>query len=116
MSRLSALGELLDTPLLITNLTNVFYLTGFDSSNAALLVEPGGAATLYTDFRYIASANEVPGVEVQMTKRAMMEDVGARLKGNVQFEADVLPYVEWERLKAGGAKLVPTHGIVDEVR
>lgn len=116
MSRLSALGELLETPLLITNLTNVFYLIGFDSSNAALLVEPGGAATLYTDFRYIESANEVPGVEVQMTKRAMMEDVGARLKGNVQFEADVLPYVEWERLKAGGAELVPTHGIVDEVR
>ncbi len=41
MNRLAALSEQLDTPLLVTNLTNVFYLTGFDSSNAALLVEPG---------------------------------------------------------------------------
>jgi len=114
--RLKALGERLETPLLITNLTNVFYLTGFDSSNAALYVEPGGAATLYTDFRYIESANAVPGVEVQLTKRGLTQDVGGRLKGTVQFEADVLPYLEWERLKEGKAKLVPTCGIVDEVR
>ena len=33
-----------------------------------------------------------------MTKRALMVDVGAQLKGTVQFEADVLPYLEWERL------------------
>ena len=56
MSKRLSAGERLDTPLLITNLTNIFYLTGFDSSNAALLVEPGGTATLYTDFRYIESA------------------------------------------------------------
>ena len=60
-ARLDALSERLDAPLLVTNLTNVFYLTGFDSSNAALLVEPGGEATLYTDFRYIESAQAVPG-------------------------------------------------------
>ena len=28
----------------------------------------------------------------------------------------MLPYAEWERLKAGGAKLVPTRGLVDELR
>lgn len=115
-ARLKSLSERLDAPLLVTNLVNVFYLTGFDSSNAALLVEPGGAATLYTDFRYIESAQEVPDVEVQLTKRGIMHDVGERLKGSVQFEADVLPYLEWERLNKGGAKLVPTHGIVDGVR
>ena len=32
MTRLAALGERLDSPLLVTNLTNVFYLCGFDSS------------------------------------------------------------------------------------
>jgi Xaa-Pro aminopeptidase len=114
--RLQALSAQLDTPLLVTNLVNVFYLTGFDSSNAALLVEPGGAATLYTDFRYAESARSVPDVEVQMTKRAMMADVGGRLKGRVQFEADVLPYLEWERLSSGGAELVPTSGLVDGIR
>ncbi len=116
MSRLEALSERLDTPLLVTNLTNVFYLTGFESSNAALLVEPGGPATLYTDFRYIESAREVPGVRVELTKRVLMLDVGESLSGSVQFEADVLPYAEWDRLKAGGAKLVATSGLVDAVR
>jgi len=116
-ARLKALSERLDAPLLVTNLTNIFYLTGFDSSNAALLVDPGGAATLYTDFRYIESAREVSDVDVELTKRGLMHDIGRRLKGSVQFEADVLPYLEWERLKTGRrAKLVPTHGIVDEVR
>ena len=115
-ARMNALSGRLDTPLLVTNLTNVFYLTGFDSSNAALLVEPGGTATLYTDFRYIEAAQEVSGVEVQLAKRSLMQDIGALLKGKVQFEADVLPFVEWERLQSGRAKLVPTHGLVDEVR
>ena len=114
--RLQALNAQLDAPLLVTDLVNVFYLTGFDSSNAALLVEPGGGATLYTDFRYAESARSVPDVEVQMTKRAMMADVGARLKGRVQFEADVLPYLEWERLSSGAAELVPTSGLVDGIR
>src|SRR5665213_1704753 len=114
--RLDALTTQLDTPLLVTNLTNVFYLTGFDSSNAALLVEPGGGATLYTDFRYAESARSVPDVDVQMTKRSMMTDLGGRLKGRVQFEADVLPYLEWERLSAGAAELVPTEGLVDGIR
>jgi Xaa-Pro aminopeptidase len=114
--RLQALTSQLDTPLLVTNLMNVFYLTGFDSSNAALLVEPGGGATLYTDFRYAESARSVPDVEVQMTKRTMMADLGGRLTGRVQFEADVLPYLEWERLNAGDAELVPTQGIVDGIR
>jgi Xaa-Pro aminopeptidase len=114
--RLAQLGGELEEPLLVTNLVNILYLTGFDSSNAALLVRPGGETTLYTDFRYLEVAREVPGVEVELTKRAVMADLGPRLKGTVQFEADVLPYVEWQRLTAGEAKLVPTSGIVDRLR
>jgi Xaa-Pro aminopeptidase len=114
--RLNALAAQLNAPLLVTNLTNVFYLTGFDSSNAALLVQPGGDATLYTDFRYAESARSVPDVEVQLTKRTMMSDLGGRLKGRVQFEADVLPYLEWQRLSSGSAELVPTEGLVDGIR
>ncbi len=114
--RLDALTERLDAPLLVTNLTNIFYLTGFDASNAALLVDPGGAATLFTDFRYIELARGVPGVDAQMAKRALISDVGSRLTGRVQFEADVLPYAEWKRLSDGAAKLVPAAGIVEELR
>ena len=116
MTRLTRLGELLKAPLLVTNLTNVFYLTGFASSNAALLVQPGGEATLYTDFRYVETARDVQGVEVQLARRTLMADVGERLEGRVQFEADVLPYLEWQRLSAGKARLEPTSGIVDALR
>ena len=51
------LRELLEEPLLVTNLVNVLYLTGFDSSNAALLVEPD-RARLFTDFRYLEARAE----------------------------------------------------------
>jgi Xaa-Pro aminopeptidase len=115
-TRLEALIERLDTPLLVTNLTNIFFLTGFEASNAALYVEPGGGVTLYTDFRYVESAREVEGVEVQMTKRALLGDLGERLKGRVQFEADALPYSEWERLAAVASELVPATGIVEALR
>ena len=114
--RLADLSAQLDAPLLVTNLTNVFYLTGFDSSNAALLVEPGDGATLYTDFRYAESARSIADVDVALTKRALLADVGARLKGRVQFESDVLPYLEWQRLSSGDAELVPTEGLVAAIR
>ncbi|HEY0417325.1 MAG TPA: Xaa-Pro peptidase family protein [Gaiellaceae bacterium] len=116
MSRISTLAGSLDAPLLVTDLTNVFYLTGFESSNAAVLVRPGGDATLYTDFRYAEAARDIPDVELRMTKRALLADVGAELTGRVQFEADVLPYREWERLAAGGAELVATSGLVQALR
>src|SRR5579872_2308406 len=116
MSRLERLGELLEAPLLVTNLTNVRYLTGFESSNAALLVQPGGDATLYTDFRYIESAREVANVGAQLVRRTLMADLAGRLDGRVQFEADVLPYLEWQRLASGQAALEPTTGIVDTLR
>jgi Xaa-Pro aminopeptidase len=116
MTRLAALGAELDTPLLVTNLVNVEYLCGFESSNAALLVQPGGETTLYTDFRYAESASAVPDVELKVVKRAILKALGEELTGRLQFEADVLPYLEWERLSAGGADLVPTAGIVEQFR
>jgi Xaa-Pro aminopeptidase len=115
-ARLSALAASLDEPLLVTDLVNILYLTGFDSSNAALLVQPGGGASLYTDFRYIESANEVPDVEVVLAKRSLLVELGGKLKGTVQFEAAALPYSEWQNLTAGSAKLVPTTGVVERFR
>lgn len=44
---------------LITNLLNVRYLTGLDSSNAAVLVRADGTATLATDARYTTMAAQV---------------------------------------------------------
>jgi len=41
MSRLGRLADGLSEPLLVTYPVNVQYLTGFESSNSAVLVEPG---------------------------------------------------------------------------
>ena len=90
-TRLDALTERLDAPLLITNLTNIFYLTGFDTSNAALHVEPQGGATLYTDFRYAESARAVAGVDVEITKRALLATSGSGSRGECSSRATCCP-------------------------
>jgi Xaa-Pro aminopeptidase len=116
VTRLQTLRGRLDERLLVTNLVNIRYLTGFDSSNAALLVDPGGPTRLYTDFRYIAVAEEVREVEAVQTKRSVLADLAGRLRGKLAFEADALPYAQFEALGSGGLKLVATTGIVEALR
>jgi Xaa-Pro aminopeptidase len=115
-SRIQALAHRLETPLLVTNLVNVRYLTGFDSSNAALLVTPGAEATLYTDFRYIEVAREVEGVHVTLARRSLLGDIAGELPQRLGFEASVLPYAQWEVLHGAGLDLEPTSGLVEELR
>jgi len=114
-SRIERLRGLLEEPLLVTNLVNVLYLTGFDSSNAALLVEPDGAR-LFTDFRYIESARAVEGVEAVQTKRSLIGWLAENLTGRVGFEANVLPFSFTEQLRTAGLDLVPRTGLVEQLR
>jgi Xaa-Pro aminopeptidase len=113
--RLARLAQRLDQPLLVTNPTNVVYLVGFSSSNCALLVEEGHTR-LYTDFRYIEAAHGVEGVEVVLTKRNLTAELARLLTGRVGFEAASLTYARWQALSAGGLDLVPTEGVVEELR
>jgi Xaa-Pro aminopeptidase len=116
-ARLKQLRGRIDRPFLVTDLTNVFYLTGFESSNAGLVVHPGRrAAQLFTDFRYIEAAQEVPGVEAVQTKRALVRDLADRLEGPLAFEAGALPYAQYETLASGGLELTPTTGVVEGLR
>lgn len=115
MSRIDRLRELLEEPLLVTNLVNVLYLTGFDSSNAALFVEPE-RVRLFTDFRYIESAQAVEGVEAVQTKRSLMGWLGETLSGRVGFESNVLPWSLAEELRKSGLDLVPRQGLVEQLR
>ncbi len=114
-SRIERLRELLEEPLLVTNPVNVLYLTGFESSNAALLVEPG-RVRLYTDFRYIEAAEAIEGVEAVQTKRSLIGWLADELEGSVGFEANVLPWSLAEQVRAGGAELVPRRGLVERLR
>jgi len=114
-ARIERLRPRLEEPLLVTNPVNVLYLTGFDSSNAALLVEPE-RARLFTDFRYIESARAIADVEAVLTKRSLIGWLADELSGRIGFEADVLPFSLAERLRAGGIELVPRSGLVEGLR
>ena len=116
MSRLDALRARLEERLLVTNLVNIRYLTGFVTSNAALLVDPEGAAQVFTDFRYIEEARAIPDVDAELTRRSLISDLAERLSGRLGFEADILPYSKAEALGSGGLELVPTTGIVEALR
>src|SRR5512143_3445228 len=89
--RLARLGALLEEPLLVTSPTNLYYLCGLRSSNAALLVEPGHAR-LFSDFRYAEAGRGVEGVEFEETKRALLNDLAQRLSGRIGVEADAISY------------------------
>lgn len=117
MSRLARLADGLLEPLLVTYPVNVRYLTGFQSSNSAVLVEPGGAATLFTDFRYAETARAVEGVAFVETKRDVIADLAERLSGRkIGFEAARIGYAQWEALGAGGVELAPTRDVVERHR
>jgi Xaa-Pro aminopeptidase len=113
--RLDRLRAELEEPLLVSSLVNVRYLTGLASSNAALLVDPGGAR-LYTDFRYAQRAGSIPGVELVQTRRDIYAELPELLSGRVGFEPKVLTYERYEQLAAGGLELVPRPGLVESMR
>ncbi|MBA3566910.1 MAG: aminopeptidase P family N-terminal domain-containing protein, partial [Actinobacteria bacterium] len=88
MTRIERLAALLEEPLLVAGppyvlggQANVRYLTGLQSSNAAVLVEPDGTATLYADFRYAVRGREVEGVTFVETARSLLPVIGELLAG-----------------------------------
>lgn len=124
MSRIERLAALLQEPLLVAGLpyvvggqANVRYLTGLESSNAALLVEPDGSATLFTDFRYAPRAREIQGVEVVETERSLLPEIGARLSGvRIGVEEHHLPHAAYRLLTDAGVDAVPRSGLVERLR
>ena len=117
MTRIGRLAAGLDQPLLVTGLVNVRYLTGFVSSNAALLVDPAGDATLYTDFRYAEAARQVEGVTLEETPRSIVAALADRLSGRrIAVEAAHLTLAGADTLREGGVELVGTAGVVEALR
>jgi len=113
--RIERLRDSLEEPLLVTNPTNILYLFGFKSSNAALLVEED-RARLFTDFRYSEAARAVEGVEFEETKRALLADLAGRLSGRIGFEADFVSFAGYETLRGGSIEPVPRRGLVERLR
>jgi Xaa-Pro aminopeptidase len=117
VSRIERLAALLDEPLLVTSGVNVRYLTGLQSSNAAMLVEPDGEATLFTDFRYAQKARSLEGVRFEQTARAVIGDLSTRLAGRtIWIEAHVVTVAANEQLREGGVETVAQTGLVERLR
>ncbi|MGZ4397788.1 MAG: M24 family metallopeptidase [Gaiellaceae bacterium] len=114
-TRLSRLQALIERPLLVTSGTNVRYLSGLSSSNAALLVEPE-RVRLFTDFRYLERASALEGVEPVKTTRNLLVSIAELIVGDVEFEAEVLTVAGLEQLSRGRARLLPAGGIVERMR
>ena len=115
--RVERVAAQLDQPLLVTSPVNVRWLTGLESSNAAVLVEPDGDATLFTDFRYAQKARALDGIRFEQTARAVIGDLSTRLAGRtIGVETHVLTVAAHEQLREGGVETVPTASLVEQLR
>jgi Xaa-Pro aminopeptidase len=120
-NRIERLREQLDgvESFLVSNPVNVSYLTGFESSNAFVLVQHE-QVVLFTDGRYFEAARKVPGVEAVLVDREFGPGIASVLpefaEGAVGFEADHLTVDRHARLASHGIELVPTKGVVVGLR
>ncbi len=112
--------------LLVTNLTNIRYLTGFSGSAGLLLVLPD-EAVLVTDGRYDTQSAEqldAAGVEARIeigNQPAQKEKTAAAAGGITRLGLEAA-HVTWARQRAfagewfSGAELVATEELVEELR
>ncbi|MGD9736755.1 MAG: M24 family metallopeptidase [Solirubrobacterales bacterium] len=104
---------------LVTDLTNVRYLTGFTGTNGAVVCGPQMRLFL-TDFRYTERAEtEVSGWETVTISADWLGGIAARLEGKVGFEDDHMSVRMAEKLKqklGEGTELLPAGGEVEKLR
>ncbi len=123
-TRLDRLRERFDDEacdaLVVTDLVNVRYLTGFTGSNALLLVT-ADAATLVTDGRYRTQSAEQLEAAVVDASIAIASDPGSELASaargitRIGLEADDVSWAtqrRWATDTFSWAHLVPTQGLV----
>jgi Xaa-Pro aminopeptidase len=105
--------------MLVTNLVNVRYLTGFTGTNGACVCGPGVRLFL-TDFRYTERAEaEVEGWETVTISADWLKGIAERLEGRVGFEDDHVSVRLLKKLEeklADGVEMVPAGGRVEELR
>lgn len=105
--------------LLVTNLVNVRYLTGFSGTNGACICGPRDRAFL-TDFRYIErAASEIGGWELVAVSAEWTTGLAERLSGRCGFEdqhVSVKALRELTERAPEGAELVPAGGLPEQLR
>ncbi|MDO9575788.1 MAG: Xaa-Pro peptidase family protein [bacterium] len=108
--------------LIVTDQTNIRYLTGYRGDNGVLLVTEE-EVTLITDSRYEESSKqEVKGAEIVITndgifEKLMMLSQFKKIK-KVGFERENIKYSTHEKLKQSlkDKELIPVSNLVEELR
>lgn len=99
--------------LLVGDLVNLRYLTGFAGSNALAVIGPG-VRRFITDSRYIA--RDVPGWDKELAPQEFLTAL-AGLEGRIGFEDHKVAVRQFEKLKGIVAgELVPAGGLVEAER
>jgi Xaa-Pro aminopeptidase len=105
--------------LLVTNLVNVRYLSGFTGTNGVCVVTPE-ERLFFTDFRYVERAeHEVADFERLRGKQDLLSDAAERLSGRVGFEDQHMSVRQHTRLSGmvgEGVELVAAGGLVEDLR
>ncbi len=105
--------------MLVTELTNVRYLTGFTGTNGACICGPD-ARLFLTDFRYTErAAAEVDGWETATIADDWLGGIAGHLAGRFGFEDDHVSVRLLERLRgklAEGAEPIAAGGAVEQLR
>jgi Xaa-Pro aminopeptidase len=105
--------------LLVTNLVNVRYLTGFTGTNGACIVSRDDRIFL-TDFRYVEQAKEqVPDFDRVEAGRELLGDIAARLRGRAGFDDAHMSVKTHRRLgeRVGeDVELVAAGGLLERLR
>jgi Xaa-Pro aminopeptidase len=105
--------------LLITNLPNLRWATGFTGTNGMAVVGPD-VRLFFTDFRYVEQAAEqVPDFDRLRAGRDLLADVAERLGGRTGFEDQWLSVRAYGRIQEAvgdGVELVGASGVVESLR
>ena len=104
---------------LVSAPVNVAYLTGFESSNAVVLVGRE-RLLLVTDGRYINAARALGGIDVVEGERELAPYLGRHLPELVEppvaFEANRVTFADYEALAVNGTELRSAAGVVERLR
>jgi len=110
--------------LLVTELPNVRWLTGFTGSNAAAVVGTDGTRRFVTDFRYLTqSAEQLDDSWAREISTDLLEGVARQLpdEGDLRLGFDdanmsVRDHGKLARILREGIELVPAGGAIEDLR